>query len=381
MAESMRYMTAPNPCVGAVLVKDGVIVAAGRHLGKGQPHAEVEALADAAAKGIDPASCTLVVTLEPCAHTGRTPPCTTAIEQAGIRHVVIGALDPNPEARGGAELLRRRGVRVETGILRGICEDLVYDFTIWQTTRLPFTLVKLAATLDGRIATRTGHSKWITGPEARRTVQELRRHAGAIIVGGNTFYQDDPQLTRRSADGRLMPGEQPLAVVVTSRLPAVDFPRFLLRERPTETIFWTSVAEAAGPKAKALRNAGIRVFGLRSCFHPAAEGEGMRADMDLAEGLADLREQHACSYVLCEGGGRLGLSFLRKGLAHEVHLHLAPRIMGDNEAVALFDGLRPLRIEQALSLRFLRTEVCGNDLMLSLRPLDAGNAITSGNEG
>ena len=367
LARQSRFLTAPNPCVGAVLLRDGVVVASGRHKVCGGPHAEVEALADAQDKGVNPADCSLVVTLEPCSHHGKTPPCTEAIVRSGIRHVVIGMLDPNPQAGGGADYLRSQGITVDVGIAQEACSEILQDFITWQTSALPYTILKLASTLDGRIATRTGHSKWITCEKTRRKVHHLRRHMGAVIVGGNTFYQDTPLLTCRAEPGEAAPEKQPLAVIVTSRLPAAELPCPLLTERPTETIFWTTVAAAASPKAEALRRIGVRVMGLQSQARPSGKGHGMRAELDLAAGLASLRQEHGCHYVLCEGGGRLGLSLLNKALAHELHLHLAPIILGDNEATALFDGLSPLQIDEALRMRFVRSELSDADLILTLQ--------------
>ena len=201
LAERGRWSAAPNPTVGAVLVRDGVVVARGWHTAYGKSHAEVECLKDAEAKGVDPSACTLVVTLEPCNHQGQTPPCTEAVIAAGIRHVVIGLRDPNPKAAGGMERLAEAGVEVEAGVCEELCRDLVADFLIWQTTKRPYVMLKLAMTLDGRIATRTGHSRWITGETARRQVHELRanvgRAGGAILVGGNTLHTDNPLLTAR----------------------------------------------------------------------------------------------------------------------------------------------------------------------------------------
>ncbi len=365
LAENARWRTWPNPCVGALLVNNGKVVAEGWHKGAGSPHAEVEALDDAARKGVNPAECTLVVTLEPCRHHGKTPPCTQAVINAGIRHVVIGASDPNPLACGGARILREHGITVESGVALDACLDLIDDFITWQSTTLPYTLLKLAATLDGRIASRTGHSKWISSPECRRRVHELRGNMQAIIVGGNTFYQDNPQLTCRLEGAQ----QQPLAVVVTSRLPEAGLSLHLLKERPESTIFWTTVAAAASPKAEALRRIGVRILGLPSQIKPNTRGHGMRAELNLAEGLIRLRKELDCRYVLCEGGGRLGLSLLDKGLAKELHLHLAPKILGDNEATPLFDGRAPAQIEEALQLRFSDSRPSGDDIMLTLRPI------------
>ena len=368
IAAEYRWRTRPNPCVGALLVRDGKILARGRHKGPGLDHAEVDALKDAAANGVDPAGCVLVVTLEPCRHHGKTPPCTDAVLKAGIRHVVVGAEDPNPEACGGAEILRAAGVQVETGVALEACLDLVDDFLTWQQTDLPYTLLKLASTLDGRIASRTGHSKWISSPETRKRVHALRRHMQAIIVGGNTFYLDDPRLTCRVDGGEELCPEQPLAVVVTSRLPEAGRSMRLLRERPEQTIFWTTVASAASPKAEALRRNGVRVLGLPSHAKAGGRGQGMRAELDLTEGLIHLRKELGCCYALCEGGGRLGLSLLDKGLAQELHLHLAPKILGDNEATPLFDGRAPVQIDEALALRITDAQPSGEDIVITLKP-------------
>jgi diaminohydroxyphosphoribosylaminopyrimidine deaminase/5-amino-6-(5-phosphoribosylamino)uracil reductase len=369
LAEKSRWQTRPNPCVGALLVKEGKVLAGGRHLGAGLPHAEVEALNDAREKGVNPAECTLVVTLEPCRHHGKTPPCTEALLAAGIRHVVIGALDPHPEASGGAEILRSRGLLVETGIALRECLDLVDDFILWQTTDLPYTLLKLASTLDGRIATRTGHSQWISSPESRSRVHALRKHMQAVIVGGNTFYRDNPRLTCRPDDDLSNPcPQQPLAVVATSRLPEAGQPLYLLKERAESTIFWTTVAAAASSKAEALRRKGIRVIGLPSHAKSDSRGHGMRAELDISEGLAHLRREFNCHYALCEGGGRLALSFLEKGLARELHVYLAPKILGDNEATPLFTGRASMLMEEALRLRITSVTPSGSDIAITLRP-------------
>ncbi|MDR0338837.1 MAG: bifunctional diaminohydroxyphosphoribosylaminopyrimidine deaminase/5-amino-6-(5-phosphoribosylamino)uracil reductase RibD [Desulfovibrio sp.] len=372
LAGQARWKTFPNPTVGALLVKDGVVAASGMHKGAGLPHAEIEALEDARNKGVNPAECVMVVTLEPCRHHGRTPPCTDAIIAAGIRHVVIGVQDPNPDAAGGAEVLRAAGVQVEMGAAQEECLDLIDDFITWQASRLPYTLLKLAATMDGRIASRSGHSKWISSAETRNRAHYLRRHMQAIIVGGNTFYQDDPQLTCRISpedDPDMDPcAEQPLAVVVTSRLPEAGQPLYLLKNRAASTIFWTTVAAAASPKAEALRRMGIRVLGLPSEAKTNTRGFGMRAELDVTEGFMHLREELGCHYVLCEGGGRLGLSLLDKGLAREFHLHLAPKILGDNQAIPLFDGRTPLNVEQALQLRITDAAPSGSDIVITMRP-------------
>ncbi|MBD5647198.1 MAG: bifunctional diaminohydroxyphosphoribosylaminopyrimidine deaminase/5-amino-6-(5-phosphoribosylamino)uracil reductase RibD [Desulfovibrio sp.] len=362
LAKRGRWHTAPNPMVGAVLVRDGEILARGWHHAAGLPHAEVECLKDAAERGVDPAGCTLVVTLEPCCHHGKTPPCTDAILAAGIRRVVYGFRDPNPVAGGGAALLAGAGLEVAGPVLEAECRDLVADFLVWQATDRPYVLLKLAATLDGRIATRNGVSQWISGAESRRRVHGLRAGVGlaggAVLVGGGTFRTDDPQLTARDLPGGDAPQRQPLACVITSRLPAPDGAR-LVRERPTETVFFVTPAGAASAEAQALRKLGVRVFAL------AASPGGVPHFSTM---LRILRQELGCLYVLCEGGGYLALGLLEAGLVDEFHLHLAPLILADAEARPLFAGRMPLDLEEGLRLRLCGLERCGGDAHLLLRP-------------
>lgn len=374
--------TAPNPCVGALLVKDGKVQAAGWHKAYGGAHAEVEALQDAKRRGVNPAECTLLVTLEPCNHQGKTPPCTQAILDAGIRKVVIGAFDPSLNAAGGAEFLRENGVEVESGVALRECMDNIADFICWQKSNLPYLIIKMASTLDGRIATHSGSSRWISGQQARAEVHRLRSQVNAVLVGGNTFYHDNPLLNCRleefaelgglgasNASGAELPTtetfKQPLAVVVTSRLPDPTANLNLVQQRPADTIFWTSAAAAASPKAKGLRAQGAKVEALDFNSAGAATGAG-RSELDLGAALASLRSEHGCHYVLCEGGGKLALNLLRSNLAHELILHMAPRLFADNSAKPIFDGLEPEKVEDGLLLRFKGMQQLGEDLQVSL---------------
>lgn len=357
LANKGRWQAAPNPTVGAVLVLNGAVVARGYHTACGNPHAEIECLRDAQEQGIDPSLCTMVVTLEPCNHYGKTPPCSQAVLEAGIKHVVIGLLDPNPKAKGGAQVLRDGGVLVETGILEQECRDLVADFLTWVTTPLPYTILKLAATLDGKIATRSGNSRWISGPESRARVHELRRNVGAVIIGGTTFRKDNPQLTSR-LDGVT---KQPLAVIITSQLPNVPEAYKLLTERPEQTIFWTSEESAASDAARGLRNHGCTVMPLPETSQGALGGR------DLAYGLRWLRSMHNCHYTLCEGGGKLALAMLELEVAQEFQLHMAPKIMADAKAPGLFDGRCPMTMDDVMGLRMTATEKSGDDIIITLR--------------
>jgi diaminohydroxyphosphoribosylaminopyrimidine deaminase/5-amino-6-(5-phosphoribosylamino)uracil reductase len=367
LAEQGRFSAAPNPCVGAVvtLARDGVetVVAQGFHTAYGKPHAEVEAIADARARGVDLSRATLYVTLEPCNHQGKTPPCTRAVLEAGIPRVVVGAADPNRTVDGGGmAFLRGQGVAVESGVAEQACLDLIADFRVWQETARPYVLLKLAATLDGRIATRTGHSRWISGAAARAEVHALRAGVQAVLVGGNTFYEDDPQLTHRGVpDGLRAHAPQPVAVVATGRLPAADADFHLLRQRPEQTVFFTDEGRAASSRAEALRGLGCRVWGLPA--HPAGA-----PGLALHVGLERLRRELGCLYVLCEGGGGLGLGLLESGLADELRLYLAPKVLADPEARGLFSGRAPLAMDEALGLRMAGCRPCGEDIRITCRP-------------
>ncbi len=364
LARKGRWKTWPNPMVGAVLVRDGQVVARGWHRAAGQDHAEVACLKDAAAKGVDASQCTLVVTLEPCCHQGKTPPCTNAVRQAGIKKIVVGLSDPNPEACGGACQLREAGLEVIEGVCAEACRDLVADFLVWQQKQRPYVILKMAATLDGRIATRRGESQWISSEESRQEVQQLRagigRCGGAVLVGGGTFRADNPRLTVRPISEDEPDCPQPLACVLTSRLPQPDADFYLLKERPAQTIFLASPAAAASTTAKALRDMGIRVLSL---------GPALRGGPDLTHMLRTLWEELHCPYLLCEGGGHLALSLLESGVVDEFRLHMAPMILGDEDAHPLFSGRAPLSLDEALRMRVIGTHISGGDIHIELRPL------------
>ncbi len=356
LAERGRGAARPNPCVGAVLVQDDRIVAEGWHTACGQPHAEVEALRDATRKGIDTRKCTLFVTLEPCNHHGKTPPCTRAILDAGIPRVMVGTRDPNRDvAGGGNDVLRQNGVEVKCGILEQECRDLIADFLIWQTSDRPYVTLKLATTLDGKIATRAGHSAWVSGPESRNSVHRLRARMQAVLVGGETFRKDNPSLTCRLDD---FSGPHPLAVVVTSTLPHPKDDCFLLVSRPGETIFWTTEKAAGSDTADALRGLGCRVWGL------ADNEQGLMLDT----GLQRLRRETRVLDLLCEGGGRLAMSLLSRGLADELHLFLAMKVLGDQGAASGFSGRTVLSMHDCMPLRRVETRPSGDDLFLRLMP-------------
>jgi diaminohydroxyphosphoribosylaminopyrimidine deaminase/5-amino-6-(5-phosphoribosylamino)uracil reductase len=351
LAERGRGLTAPNPCVGAVLVREGRVVAEGWHTAWGKAHAEVEALRDAAAKGVDPRACTLYVTLEPCNHQGKTPPCTRAILEAGVPEVVVGCADPNATvAGGGAEFLRGRGVTVRTGVREEECRDLIADFLVWQTTQRPYSILKLATTLDGRIASRDGRAAWITGEASRREVHRLRAWCGAVIIGGGTYRADDPTLTCR------------LAVAVTRALPDPEARTNLLAARPGQTIFWTTETESGTERAARLADLGVAVWGLQPC------GGDPHRGLDLAEGFRRLRGERGCHHALAEGGGRLAGALQLQGLVDELRLFQAMKVLGDEEGRPAFAGRGAAALAECGPCRLGAQGSFGTALFLRLRP-------------
>ena len=365
LAERGKGLTSPNPCVGAVLTRNGRIVAEGYHRGPGQAHAEVEALRDAARKNVDPAGCILWVTLEPCNHAGRTPPCTRAVREAGITRVVVGTADPNPHVLGGGIAhLREHGVEVLVGMAEQACKDLIADFLTWITTPRPYVYLKLASTLDGRIATRSGDSRWISNALSREHVHSLRARVGAVVVGSGTLRGDDPRLTARASEAGQDAGKasgptrtQPLAVVVGTRLPDARENLFLLRQRPGETIFWTTESVARSAAADELRGLGVRVWGA---------GADVRADLEAC--LVRLRSEQGVAEVLCEGGGGLAQQFVAADLVGEWWLFFAPKTLGDARAVPLLAGAEVPCMADARGWRIAKTRHLENDLWLVLRP-------------
>ncbi len=310
----------PNPRVGAVLLApDGTTIGEGWHRGAGTSHAEVAALADAAAHGRDPRGATAVVTLEPCNHTGRTGPCSVALLEAGVARVVASVDDPNPAAAGGAARLRTGGVDVVTGVLSDEGEALLGPWLHAVRRGRPFVTLKIATSLDGRVAAADGSSRWITSAVARRHAHDLRAQVDAIVVGTGTALADDPELTARTADGTLVE-HQPLRVVVGLR----DLP-------PT--------ARLHGPGGPLLH--------LRT--------------HEPADVLADLAGREV-RHVLVEGGPTLSAAFLRAGLVDEVHAYVAPALLGAGRPAVGDLGIGA--VADALRLEFAHVQPLGPDVLI-----------------
>ncbi len=301
--------TSPNPAVGAVVVRRGRVVGEGWTRPAGGPHAEVVALRRAGARA---RGATLYVTLEPCAHQGRTPPCTDAAIAAGVARVVVAVGDPNPLVRGrGIRVLRRAGIDVTTGVLAGEAGAVSAWFRHFIVARRPFVFLKLAASLDGRIATGAGQSRWITGPEARRWVHELRNRVDAVMVGSGTVLADDPALTCRVRGGR-----DPLRVVVDGRLRTSPRARMLRQRSPAATVVATTAASPVRRRQTLVR-AGAEVL--------VVPGRGRHVDLEKL--LHELGARGVVS-VLVEGGGDLAAALLRARLVDRLAVLHAPIVLG-----------------------------------------------------
>jgi diaminohydroxyphosphoribosylaminopyrimidine deaminase/5-amino-6-(5-phosphoribosylamino)uracil reductase len=348
LAARGRGRTSPNPAVGAVVVAGARIVGEGFHRQAGGPHAEALALQ---AAGRRARGGTLYVTLEPCSHRNkRTPPCVPAILSAGIRRVVVAMRDPNPMVAGdGIRSLRRAGLRVTVGCLARQAAGLNEDYVHRMKTGLPFVDLKAAMTLDGKIATAAGESRWITGPAARRHAHGLRGRADAIAVGLRTVLADDPQLTVRT--GRPVP-RQPLRVVLDSTLAIPPSARVLSPRLRSGTVLATT-ARAPRSRVRRLRQLGAIVLVL-----PAERGR-----VSLRACLKQLARM-GVNRLLIEGGGELAASALRASVVNRLHLYIAPRILGGSDARGVIGGRSPRRLSQALSVSALTLKKIGRDLLI-----------------
>lgn len=339
--------TSPNPCVGAVVVKNNRLLATGFHRKAGTPHAEVHALRAAGAKA---RGATIYVTLEPCNHTGRTPPCTQAILAAGIKRVVVGMLDPNPlVAGGGCQTLAAHGLAVTQGVLAEECSSLNRPFSKHVTTGLPWVIMKAGMSLDGRLALASGQCAWITNEQSRRQVHRLRDRVDAILVGSTTALGDDPALTTRLPGRR---GQDPLRVILDTALRLPVTARMLQQASDAPTwIFCGPKAEVK--RAEALVKAGAVIKQVR--LDEAGQ-------LDLGAVLCELGRAQLTS-VLVEGGCRVHTAFLRAELVDEVQIFVAPIFLG-GDGVPLVDSLGLRQIADAPRFSTTRVRRFGNDVLI-----------------
>ncbi len=338
----------PNPLVGAVVVNSQQVVGRGYHQAVGAPHAEVNAIQDA---GEQARGATIYVTLEPCNHFGRTPPCTRKILDAGIQRVVVAMEDPNPDVAGGGNaFLRSQGVMVDCGLCAEQAGRLNESFTKYVRTKLPFVVLKMASTLDGRIATRTGDARWVTGPEARALVHRLRHAMDGIMVGVGTVTADDPELTARPEAGR---GVDPTRIILDSHLRMPETARMLQQVSAAET--WV----VCGPQAnesdsKRLKDQGARVL--------EAPLDGGRIDLNALMRILGAR---GVTSLLIEGGAQVAASALKAGIVDKILIFYAPKILGGDDGVPLFRGPGPDRMGQSLPLRDVEVARVGQDILVS----------------
>ena len=363
--------TSPNPIVGAVLVKYGQVIGRGWHRRAGGPPAEIEALRDAEKRGHNSRGATLYVTLEPCCTHGLTPPCTEAIIAAGIRRVVVGAVDPNPKHAGrGFKILRRAGLAVTSGVLADKCARLNEAFNHWIVHRTPFVTVKTAMTLDGKIATARGESKWITGPKARAYAMKLRQGCDAILVGINTILLDDPSLTFRSRSKSKGNRRESGAGIQPPRLRRIVLDSMA---RTPLTAKVVSDEQAALTTIVVSRRASRpRVAALARCVNVLVaprKDSALRSPhsaLDLPWLLRKLGGENVTS-LLVEGGGEVNASFLLGGLAHRVAFFYAPKILGGRDSRKGVAGEGVKSLSEVIRLTEVEWRKLGPDLLLTAK--------------
>jgi diaminohydroxyphosphoribosylaminopyrimidine deaminase/5-amino-6-(5-phosphoribosylamino)uracil reductase len=344
LAEKGRGRTSPNPMVGAVLVKDGRVVGEGYHAKAGEDHAEIIALKQAR-EGAEGA--TLYLNLEPCAHYGRTPPCAPAVIEAKVKRAVIGMKDPNPLVSGGGlESLKRAGLDADVGILEKECQRLNEAYCKYIVEKKPFVILKVAATLDGKIATRKGDSKWISGEASRKFVHRIRDQVDGVVVGIGTVLKDDPQLTARIKKGR-----DPYRIILDSQLRIPEGAK-VIGDSPSKTIIATTEL-ASRDKIERWEKKGVRTLVIDS----------KQGRVDLEPLLSNLGKMEMMS-LLVEGGSQINGSFLDEGLIDKILFFFSPKLIGDGQAIGIFGGDGKATLEEAIHLNDLRWRKIGEDILI-----------------
>lgn len=340
--------TSPNPLVGAVIVNNDTVVGEGYHLRAGTPHAEIHALRQAGDKA---RGATLYVNLEPCSHYGRTPPCAEAVAAAGIKKVVLACQDPNPLVQGrGIAMLRQAGLEVVSGLLEQEARRLNEVFWKYITTGTPFVAVKTAMTIDGKIAARSGDSRWVTGALAREMVHHLRDAYDAIMVGIGTVLADDPQLNTRLEDGN---GRDPVRVIIDGHLSIPLGSKIVTSSSQQKTIIFTA-RSAHHDKILALERAGIEIVAM----------DDFPDDLDMSR-VMEMLGARQISSVLVEGGGTLNGTLFENGLVDKVYWFIAPKIIGGREAPTPVEGVGMDRMADAVRLRDISIDHFGDDILIT----------------
>jgi len=352
LAAKGRGKTSPNPMVGALVVKNGCIVGRGYHHGPGQPHAEILALNQAGPRAN---GATLYITIEPCCHLlKRTPPCVPAVVQSGVRQVVVAMADPNPSVKGrGIAALRRAGIMVTTAVAQGEAAQLNRAYLHWVKTGRPYVILKAGMTLDGKVATAKGESRWITGPRARQDAHRLRSQVDAVVVGVGTVIHDDPTLTARLSDRPLkLAPRQPLRVVLDSRLRTSPRATVCATQDRAKTLIVTT-SRASRSRRRPFERAGVEVISLSL--------KNRRVSLPA---LMTMLGKRGVTSVLIEGGSTVNAAALRAKLVNHVVLYLAPTLMGGQDAKAVIGDRSPQRLAQALTLRHVTVRRIGKDLVV-----------------
>ncbi|MGD9073725.1 MAG: bifunctional diaminohydroxyphosphoribosylaminopyrimidine deaminase/5-amino-6-(5-phosphoribosylamino)uracil reductase RibD [Desulfobacteraceae bacterium] len=340
--------TSPNPAVGAVIVRNGKIIASGYHKRAGSGHAEIEALSKIGGRGKK--NDTLYVTLEPCNHHGRTPPCTEAILSSGIKILVVGMKDPNPKVSGGGcEFLAEKGVEVRTGILEAQCRRLNEAFLKHATTGRPFVVAKSALTMDGWTATAAGDSHWITNEKSRQFVHRLRDRLDAVLVGVGTVLADDPMLTTRLKRGA---GRDPVRIIVDTNLRIANEAKVLKNDSSALTIL------AVGDHVPPQRLRRVERNGVMNLTCPTNEG-----GIDLTALMGILGGMDITS-LLVEGGSAIMGSMIRQRLIDKFYIFKAPKIMGGNDGISMASGPGPQKMNGCLKLRDIKVWRFGDDILI-----------------
>lgn len=344
LAEKGRGRVNPNPMVGAVIVKNGTIIGEGYHQVYGHNHAEVNAFKDAKE---DTLGATLYVTLEPCSHHGKTPPCVDKIIEKKIKRVVIGALDPNPLVAGrGVEKLRDSGIIVDIGVLEKECIALNEIFMKYISTKKPFVIMKTAMSLDGKIATQCGESKWITGEASRKNVHNLRNDLMGIMVGANTVIKDNPELTCR-----VLGGKNPIRIILDSSL-RIPLNSKVIEDKKARTIIVTT-EKASKEKISIYTERGVEVVVI-----PSKEGK-----VNLEKLVETLGEMNIDS-ILIEGGGTLNFEALKAGIVDKIQIYIAPKFIGGEKSKTPVEGIGIKVLEEAYGVESIRVGTIGEDILI-----------------
>ena len=346
LAEKARGRTSPNPMVGAVVVKSDKVISRGYHRSAGEPHAEAIALKHAGRAAKD---ATLYVTLEPCSHTNkRTPPCTPLVLQSGVKRVVVAMIDPNPHVSGGGiKTLRKAGIEVTTGVLEKEARKLNEAFIKYITTGVPFVTLKIAQTLDGKIATAAGESKWITGEKAREEGHRLRDANDAILVGINTVLKDNPALTTRISRGR-----DPIRIILDTKL-RTPLKAKIITQKSSAKTYIATLDTMPKDKLVKLLDAGVEVL----------LAKGSKGHVNL-KNLMKMLGGFGVKSVLIEGGAEVHASALKSGIVDKVAMFIAPVLMTGMDSICSIGGVSPTKLSQAVRLSDMTSRMVGDDLMI-----------------